>query len=127
LSREKALLDTASEKNGPIDGKFWGLENQRAVMRRKFGPFGPQNRLLGTKGTNREKRPDWLAERVRFELAVPFGRFDRPHKLVCVVIELDELGTIADIEICLEDSLTSRESRPGMNTSMTASAQRYQI
>lgn len=62
MSREKALLDTASEKNGPIDGKFWGLENQRAVMRRKFGPFGPQNRLLGTKGTNREKRPDWLAE-----------------------------------------------------------------
>jgi hypothetical protein len=38
---------------------------------------------------------------VRFELEDPFGRFDRPQKLVCVVIELDELGTIANIEICL--------------------------
>ena len=31
------------------------------------------------------------------------------------------------IEICLEDSLTFRDSRPGMNTSMTASAQCDQI
>jgi len=60
--REKALLDTASKKNGPIEAVFWRSEKSRALIRTTFGPFGPQNRNFGPNGTEREKRQYWLAE-----------------------------------------------------------------
>jgi hypothetical protein len=44
LFREKALFDTASEKNVTIEAKFWYSEKQKALMRMTFGLFGPQNR-----------------------------------------------------------------------------------
>lgn len=62
LFREKALFDTASEKNVTIEAKFWYSEKQKALMRMTFGLFGPQNRHFQPKGTKRQKRPDWLAE-----------------------------------------------------------------
>jgi hypothetical protein len=37
-----------------------------------FARFGRQNRVFGRNGTEREKRRDWLAERIGFELAVAF-------------------------------------------------------
>jgi hypothetical protein len=72
LFREKALLDTASEKNGTIEAPIRVLEHSQALTRILFGHFGPQNRHLGPKGTKRAKRRDWLAERMRFELKGPF-------------------------------------------------------
>jgi hypothetical protein len=62
LFREKALLDTASEKNGTIEAPIRVLEHSQALTRILFGHFGPQNRHLGPKGTKRAKRRDWLAE-----------------------------------------------------------------
>src|ERR1700692_4592444 len=37
-----------------------------------FAHFGPQNRLFGQNATRREKRRDWLAEKIEFERAVAF-------------------------------------------------------
>ena len=37
-----------------------------------FARFGRQNRVFGQNATEREKRRDWLAEKIGFELAVEF-------------------------------------------------------
>ena len=37
-----------------------------------FAHFGRQNRLFGQNATEREKRRDWLAEKIGFELVVAF-------------------------------------------------------
>jgi hypothetical protein len=39
-----------------------------------FARFGPQNRVFGQNATEREKRRDWLAEEIGFELVVAFRR-----------------------------------------------------
>lgn len=62
LFRERALLDTAPEKNGTIGVKSRGLEKSRALMRIALMPFGPKNRAFGPKGTKREKQRDCVAE-----------------------------------------------------------------
>jgi hypothetical protein len=41
--------------------------------------FGPQNRLFEQNATEREKRRDWLAERIGFELTVEFHKKFRVH------------------------------------------------
>jgi hypothetical protein len=37
-----------------------------------FARFGRQNRVFGQNATEREKKPDWMAEKVGFERAVAF-------------------------------------------------------
>jgi hypothetical protein len=44
-----------------------------------FARFGPQNGVFGRNGTEREKRRDWLAERIGFELVVAFRQTIAPH------------------------------------------------
>jgi hypothetical protein len=39
-----------------------------------FARFGRQNRVFGQNATEREKRRDWLAEKIGFELVVAFRR-----------------------------------------------------
>ena len=42
-----------------------------------FARFGPQNGVFGRNRTEREKRRDWLAERIRFELEWRFATVSR--------------------------------------------------
>jgi hypothetical protein len=69
---EKALLDIGPEKNGTIEPSFRGTNLSTAMIRMKYGHFGPQNRYLGRKTTEREKSLDCVAEGVGFEPTRPF-------------------------------------------------------
>ena len=70
---EKALLDIGPEKNGTIEPSFRGTDLSNALISVKYSPFGPQNRYLGRKTTEREKSQDCVAEGIEFELVVPFA------------------------------------------------------
>jgi len=61
------------EKNGPNTSPYRGPENLTASVRLGIEPFGPQNGSVSSKATKREKYEDWVAERIEFELVVPFA------------------------------------------------------